>query len=943
MIFHDDFSLPARDAADRFAGRRPQLRQIADLAVAALSGRPQTVLIEGLPGMGKSTLLRRSLRDLTQFEVLKARGSQDDATRPFGVTGQLLHAADASRRNGLRTAVQRRLDGGAAVIVSVDDLALADGESASELLALMRVRPPAALLILFAARSPWRPAPGGDGRIERLRQALLAEGGAARIALPELTSAEAADLLGSGPAGGGERPAVPEQLARSLHEYTGGHPALLSVLLEQDLSEARSSPGDLLGLSHPLVTRILQTVATLPPGARDLLDALAVLDSCCPLSSASTVARVEDPWVALETLLEAELVDWFPDEPVTPVQIRYPLYRDVVYRGLPVARREALHTRAAEYAIGTRAWAHRVAASGHDDLALADELGREAERYHRAGDNERAGALLLWSVDASPDPAERERSLIRAARWAYSLRAVDWGPQFQAKLARRAPSAARNLILGLIAEAEGLYPQARALLVEARRLARADQSADVLLPEIDLALALVHADLGDTDAQYQLARDLLAADSLSAVSRAWAEYHVADAWGRMNGGPAAALNRLAAGAAASAEPAGSPDAADGPDYTDPPGDDDSPGRSVLLWARGTWRILSGQLRRGNDDLARLLRSADRGTMDVFSPLARVYIGYAEYLLGDWASAENAVAQALTALEGNAVLRMRVPAHAVAACISAGKGQWEPAAQHVQAARHWHAQCGPVGYAAFPALAAATLAQARADYGKMLTALQPLVAAPRRSSEYQAWWLPLYVESLLGTGQLGAAQHALAQLRELAEAGACSAVCVAWLDAWLTAGGRDEFRARARYEEATSRPPAPDDMPLQRARLDHDYGRHLAATRHRKAAIGWLRRAHEQYTALGAKPFAERCAHDLEQCGASVAPAGGGLPGGQALLSAQERRIAFLVAQGLTNQQVANEMFVSAKTVEYHLGNVFAKLGITSRRQLRSRLGGESEF
>jgi DNA-binding CsgD family transcriptional regulator len=970
VIFHDDSSPPDGNATDRFAGRRPQLRQLADLAAAARSGRPQTVLVEGLPGMGKTTLLRRSLRDLADFEVLRAACSRSGAARPFDVAGQLLRGPDAGRRNGLRNEVRRRLDDGATVVVSVDDIPLVDGESAAELLALMHTQAPAALMIVFTARSPWRQAVGGgDGRVERLRQTLLAEGGAARIGLSELSASEAAELLGGGSgagsgsssgagSGGDERPAVPEQLARRLYEYTGGHPALLSVLLEQDLTEARSAPGDLLGLSHPLVTRILRTVAALPPDARDLLAALAVLDRCCPLASAGTVARVDDPWEALETLLEAELVDWFPDDAVTPVQIRYPLYRDVVYRGLPMARREALHARAAEFAIGTRAWAHRVAASGNEDTALADELEREAERYHRAGDNERAGALLLWSVDASSDPVARERSLIHAARWAFSLRAVNWGPQFQAKLARRAPSAARNLILGLIAEAEGLYTQARALLVEARLLVVTDPAADVLRSEIDLALALVHSDLGDTDAQYQLARNVLAANGLSAVSRAWAEYHAADAWGRMNGGPAAALSRLAAPAAGSldatdsadsADPAGSvestgsADSASSVDSTDSPGDDDTPGRSVLLWARGTWRILSGQLRRGNDDLARLLRSADRGTMDVVSPLARVYIGYAEYLLGDWAAAEDSVAQALTALESNAVLRLRVPAHAVAACISAGKGQWDLAAQHVQAARHWHAQCGPVSYAAFPALAAATLAQARADYGKMLTALQPLLAAPRRSAEYQAWWLPLHVEALLGTGQLGAAQHALAQLRELAEAGACSAVCVAWLDAWLTASSRDEFRARARYEEATSRPPAPDDMPLQRARLDHDYGRHLAATRHRKAAIGWLRRAHEQYTALGAKPFAERCARDLEQCGASVAPAGGGLPGGQALLSAQERRIAYLAAQGLTNQQVANEMFVSAKTVEYHLGNVFAKLGITSRRQLRSRLGGESEF
>ena len=72
----------------------------------------------------------------------------------------------------------------------------------------------------------------------------------------------------------------------------------------------------------------------------------------------------------------------------------------------------------------------------------------------------------------------------------------------------------------------------------------------------------------------------------------------------------------------------------------------------------------------------------------------------------------------------------------------------------------------------------------------------------------------------------------------------------------------------------------------------------------------------------------------------------GQPGNQpgdrahAVLSSRERKIASLAAEGLTNQEISAEVFVSAKTVEYHLGNVFAKLGISSRRQLQARLGEE---
>ena len=93
---------------------------------------------------------------------------------------------------------------------------------------------------------------------------------------------------------------------------------------------------------------------------------------------------------------------------------------------------------------------------------------------------------------------------------------------------------------------------------------------------------------------------------------------------------------------------------------------------------------------------------------------------------------------------------------------------------------------------------------------------------------------------------------------------------------------------------------------------------------------------------GAQPFADRCATELAACGAQPSVSAQDRQGADAfpVLSPRERRIAYLAAQGLTNQEIAGEVFVSAKTVEYHLSNVFAKLGISSRRQLSARLGGE---
>jgi len=236
-----------------------------------------------------------------------------------------------------------------------------------------------------------------------------------------------------------------------------------------------------------------------------------------------------------------------------------------------------------------------------------------------------------------------------------------------------------------------------------------------------------------------------------------------------------------------------------------------------------------------------------------------------------------------------------------------------------------------------------MAQARGDYRRMAVVLASLVAEPARSRSHQLWWQPLHVEALIGTGQLGAAQRALDRLIDLVGAPGRQSATVAWLEAWLAAVRHDERKARALFDEAAARSPAPDDVPLHRARLEHEYGKYLMSGRNRRAAIGQLRRAYELYRSLDARPYAERCASDLEACGVRASAASEGQAGREALaaLSPRERRVAHLAAQGLTNQEIAGELFISAKTVEYHLGNVFAKLGISSRRQLAARLGTDS--
>jgi len=120
--------------------------------------------------------------------------------------------------------------------------------------------------------------------------------------------------------------------------------------------------------------------------------------------------------------------------------------------------------------------------------------------------------------------------------------------------------------------------------------------------------------------------------------------------------------------------------------------------------------------------------------------------------------------------------------------------------------------------------------------------------------------------------------------------------------------------------------------LARARLL--YGEWLRRRMRRRDARGQLREAHQMLTAMGAAGFAERARGELMATGETARRR---TPEGAATLTAQEAQIARLAADGFTNPEIAVKLFLSARTVEWHLGKVYLKLGVSSRRRLHDAL------
>ncbi len=114
-----------------------------------------------------------------------------------------------------------------------------------------------------------------------------------------------------------------------------------------------------------------------------------------------------------------------------------------------------------------------------------------------------------------------------------------------------------------------------------------------------------------------------------------------------------------------------------------------------------------------------------------------------------------------------------------------------------------------------------------------------------------------------------------------------------------------------------------------------YGEWLRREKRRADARTQLRVAHDMFARMGADAFARRAQRELAATGETVYVQASDATSD---LTAQESRIALLARDGYTNVEIAGQLFISRRTVEWHLGKIFAKLGVTSRRELRTALG-----
>jgi ATP/maltotriose-dependent transcriptional regulator MalT len=237
----------------------------------------------------------------------------------------------------------------------------------------------------------------------------------------------------------------------------------------------------------------------------------------------------------------------------------------------------------------------------------------------------------------------------------------------------------------------------------------------------------------------------------------------------------------------------------------------------------------------------------------------------------------------------------------------------------------------VGYAQWMA---SILHNSLGRYEEALTAAQQ-ASADTFTLHISMWALPELIEAAVRSGDLDLAADACARLAGYTEAGGTDfglgilARCHALVS--------EPQAAEAPYREAIDRLGRTQLRPeLARAHLL--YGEWLRRENRRADARAQLRTAHQMLDVMGMEAFAERAGYELRATGETIRKR---TPLAPSMLTPQEAYIAGLAREGRSNPEIGAQLFLSARTVEWHLRNVFAKLGITSRRQLQTALPEDS--
>ena len=901
-------------------GRAAESAAVEGLIAAAGSSRSGALVLRGEPGVGKSALLAHAVERASAVRVLRAGGIEAECELAFAALHQLLRpvldrvgrlpepqAAALAGALGLsRDAVDDRFLIGVAVlnllaeaaeeeplVCVIDDAQWLDRPSADALTFAARRLEAEDVVMLFAAR---------DGEARRFEA-----GGLAELRLQGLGAEAAAALLA-------ER--VPTTLSLEVRdrvvERAAGSPlALIELagLLSEGQRAGRAELPDPLPRSAEIQRIYLERARRLPAPAQRLL-LLVTADDTGSLATVFQAARtlgIEPD--ALDAAELAGLVRAFDGR----VELRHPLVRSTLYGDATFAQRQAVHRALAdvfdgEHDADRRAW-HRAAASLGEDEQVADELEQAARRARHRSGFAAAGRALERAAELSGDDEARGRRLVAAAQDAWlaggpeqalalldrarrlvsdpGLRAEELHLRGTIELRCGVPAEAATMLAAGAAESATLFPaKAIEMLAEAAQAASYAGDAPQIVEFGRRASALAGKD--DPDQRFTAdvivgIGSLLAGDTPRGVPLLREAIALADRFRDPR-------RLVHAGACAG-----------------------------YLGEEATEHELYGRA------VARARETGAVGTL----PYVLEYLARSEAVDGRYAAAAAHASEGLRLAyetgQQNSVCHLL----ASLALVAALRGREDECRANAAEALKLATARG-LGYHA--ALAQWALARLDLGLGRPAEALSRLAeleaGGPGDSHPFvKIVSAPELVEAAVRARQPAAAQMALLEFERFARetappwALALGARCRGLLSDGELAE-RHFLEALRRHGESA--------RPFDRARTEFVFGEFLRRDGRRTAARAHLRFALDAFERLGADAWAERARDELRASGETARKR---TPTALDQLTPQELQITRLVAEGATNKEVAARLFLSPRTIDYHLRKIYTKLGISSRAEL----------
>jgi DNA-binding NarL/FixJ family response regulator/tetratricopeptide (TPR) repeat protein len=962
--------MPQTAGAEHLVGRAAELASLDHVLAELDQGLSAAVEIVGEPGIGKTRMLAElSVRaDARRQLVLSGSASELERDLPFWVfvdaLDEYVQGLELDRLDSLDEDVRTELahvfpslsalaGGGDGValqheryrthravrallellaasmplVLVLDDLQWADSGSV-ELLGALLHRPPDAAVLMALAVRPGRVPERLSAALERARRA----GILTRIELATLTRGEAREFLGD---------AIDDAAAAALYEESGGNPFYLEQLA-RSLDRGLPAPPAFADISPaavevppPVAAALAQELDLLSDGARLVLEGAAFAGDPFEPELAAAAADTPEPtaMAALDELLRFDLVR-HTDVP-RRFRFRHPLVRRVVYESTPGGWRLGAHERSAQ-ALALRgapaaARAHHVERSGRKGDTTAVAILREAGEAtaHRAPASAArwfAAALRLVPEDA---PAEERMELLLAR--AGSLAAIGQFSDSHAALLESIallPDDSVALRVRLTTACAGIehllgrHEQAHARLASALEALEDPGSPEAVSLLIELA----------TDGFYRMEYETMresAARALSAARPLGDQPLIAAA--------AAALAYAGAltGEITEAEMHRSEAAA----LVDALPDDE-----LALRLDAAVNLSAAEI-----DLERLVEAeahAERALVvgratgqSAVVPLLVLALGWVRRLRGQLTEADELFDGAVEGarLSGNALSLAGNLLNRSLTALAAGDVETALAAaeESVDLTR-------PLDQSLMSASAGLALAAALLESGNPARAVDVLLE-PSGGEELTlvpgAWktnWLELLTRCWLALGRLEEAKRSATR----AEA------CAAARGLRLAAGMADRAAAAVAFEagdpvlaakRALASAAAADEVgvPVEAALSRTLAGRALARAGRLEPATAELQRAAAQFDAYGAVRYRDQAEHELRGLGQHIhrRTRPGSAQGGVDSLTERELQVARLVVDRKTNPEIAAELFVSQKTVETHLRNIFRKLDVSSRVQV----------